>query len=102
MIKNDCYIYSWKVNTNQNILKKKMQNKVNHEETRASFKISGDWEKQSCALRTKYPTLSSDDVKFEVGKETELLKRIEDRLTKNREQVIDILTNIHKDVIEVA
>lgn len=82
--------------------KMEMSNKTNDEQTRASFKISGDWDKQSSALRTKYPTLNSDDVKFETGKETELFKKIENRLSKNRDQVIGILYNIHKDVIEVA
>ena len=79
-----------------------MKNKVTDEQTMSSFKISGDWDKQSSALRTKYPTLTSEDVKFEAGKETELFKRIEDRLSKSQDQVIGILNNIHKDVIEVA
>lgn len=79
-----------------------MNNKLDDRQTRVSFKISGDWSKQSSALRTKYPRLTSDDVKFETGKETELFNRLENRLTKNRDQVIGILNNIRKDVIEVA
>ncbi len=77
-------------------------NKLNENQTDVFFKIIGDWDKQSSALRTKYPTLTSDDVKFEPGKESELFTKIENRLGKNRDQVIGILNNIHKDVIEVA
>ncbi len=79
-----------------------LKNKVNERQTTESFKIKDDWDKQSSALRTKYPTLSSEDVKFETGKEGELFKRIEKRLGKTRDQVIGILNNIHKDVIEIA
>ncbi|WP_262707994.1 hypothetical protein [Gelidibacter gilvus] len=41
-------------------------------------------------------------MKFEIGEEGELFKRLENRLGKTRNQVIGILNNIHKDVIEVA
>lgn len=67
------------------------------EKTTLNFQVSGDWNKQASALRTKYPLLSSDDVTFETGKEIELLKRLEARLGKSQDEVIDILTNNHKD-----
>ena len=83
-------------------LKMEIKSIVYENQKLVSFKIRGDWDKQSSALRTKYPRLSSEDVKFETGKERELFKRVETRLGKTRDQVIGILSNIHKDVIEVA
>lgn len=55
------------------------------------FKVKGDWNKQSNALKEKYPKLTSEDVKFETGKETDLFKRLETRLDKSRTEVIGIL-----------
>lgn len=60
------------------------------------FKVKGDWNKQSGALRKKYPKLTSEDVKFETGKETDLFKRMETRLDKNRNEVIGILETNHE------
>ncbi|MGV3598255.1 MAG: hypothetical protein ACO1PI_10340 [Bacteroidota bacterium] len=56
-----------------------------------AFKVSGDWGMQTRQLKEKYPQLTDADLKFETGKETDLLGRIEKRLSKNREEVINIL-----------
>jgi hypothetical protein len=63
---------------------------------KGDWKVKGDWTKQSIALRTKYPKLTSEDVKFETGKETHLFNRMETRLDKNRNEVIDILKTNHE------
>ncbi|RNL95197.1 hypothetical protein ED312_00940 [Sinomicrobium pectinilyticum] len=60
------------------------------------FKVQGDWGKQSKALQEKYPSLTSEDVKFETGKEADLFKRLETRLEKNRNEVISILKTTHQ------
>ena len=52
------------------------------------FKISGNWSAQSKQLKEKYPQLTDADLKFEVGKEEELLTRLQTRLHKNRGEVI--------------
>lgn len=59
--------------------------------TDQSFKITGDWSKQSKQLKTKYSQLTDEDLKFENGKENELLKRVESRLSKPRNEVINII-----------
>lgn len=59
--------------------------------TDAGFVIDGDWAAQAQLLREKYPQLTSADLKFEVGKESELLKRIRTRLNKKREETINII-----------
>lgn len=79
-----------------------MNNNLDENQNTTSFKINGDWDRQSSALRTKYPRLSSDDVKFEPGKETELFKKIETRIGKDRNQLLIILDNNHKDVMEMV
>jgi hypothetical protein len=56
-----------------------------------AFKITGDWAGQSKQLKAKYPSLTDADLKFETGKESEMLHRMELKLNKNREEVIAIL-----------
>jgi hypothetical protein len=46
------------------------------------FKVTGSWELQSIAHKIKFPKLTDTDLKFETGKENELLTRIETRLNK--------------------
>ena len=56
-----------------------------------SFKITGNWENQSKELKGKYSQLTDADLKLEAGKENDLLERVETRLNKNREEVINII-----------
>lgn len=56
-----------------------------------SFKMTGNWATQSKELKSKYSQLTDSDLKFETGKESDLLKRVETRLNKNREEVINII-----------
>ena len=58
-----------------------------------AFKIVGNWEEQSKMLTEKFPELTDTDLKFETGKEFELLARIETRLNKKRDAVIKIIKN---------
>lgn len=55
------------------------------------FKIFGDWKKQADQLKEKFPQLTEADLKFETGRESDLLNRIETRLHKKREEVINII-----------
>ena len=66
----------------------------NKNKTAEAFKITGDWKEQSKQLKTKYSLLTDDDLKFEAGKENELLKRVENRLSKSREQVVNIIKSV--------
>ncbi len=58
---------------------------------RDPFKITGNWEAQSRVLKEKFSQLTDADLKFEPGKETDMLKRVETRLNKKREEVINII-----------
>lgn len=64
-----------------------------------TFKITGNWENQSKQLKEKFTQLTDSDVKFETGKEEELLSRLQTKLSKNREEVIGI---IKKSQVEKA
>lgn len=64
---------------------------TNSEKKTESFKISGDWKKQSQQLKDKFNQLTDSDLKFEPGKENELLQRVETRLNKKRDEVINII-----------
>ncbi len=55
------------------------------------FKISGDWARQAAKLQDKFAQLTDSDLKFESGREDELLERIETRIHKKREEVINII-----------
>lgn len=56
-----------------------------------TFKITGNWDAQSKQLKEKFSQLTDADLKFETGKENELLTRVENRLNKKREEVINII-----------
>ena len=56
-----------------------------------SFKMSGNWATQSKELKGKYEQLTDADLKFETGKEAEMLDRVASRLNKNRQEVINII-----------
>lgn len=60
-------------------------------ETPESFKIVGNWDDQSKRLKEKFAQLTDADLKFETGKENDLLTRVETRLNKKREEVINII-----------
>ncbi|NGF76839.1 hypothetical protein G5B10_13210 [Fluviicola sp. SGL-29] len=56
-----------------------------------TFKITGNWDVQSKQLKEKFSQLTDADLKFETGKENELLSRVENRLNKKRDEVINII-----------
>ena len=58
--------------------------------------IVGDWDKQANVLKARYPQLTSEDLKFETGKETDLFKRLVKKLNKNLNEIIYILKATQK------
>jgi len=66
-------------------------NNTNSDKKTETFKITGDWTKQANQLKEKYSQLNDADLKFETGKENELLGRVETKLNKKREEVISII-----------
>ncbi len=66
-----------------------MESKANKETQH--LKIFGDWKRQADKLKEKFPELTDSDLKFESGTEDDLIKRVEARLHKNRDEVISII-----------
>lgn len=64
---------------------------TNHNQGNGAFKITGNWKMLSKELKEKFSLLTDSDLKFEEGKETELLGKIGYRLSKTREEVINII-----------
>jgi hypothetical protein len=50
-----------------------MENSTN--KTTESFKIKGNWATQSKELKGKFSQLTDEDLKFETGKENDLLQK---------------------------
>jgi hypothetical protein len=68
----------------------------NHE----TFKVQGDWAAQSKALKSKFNLLTDLDLHLEPGKDAEMLKRLQHRLSKSREEAIGIIRNVEKQTPE--
>jgi len=66
-------------------------------ETDVPFKIIGDWLPQAERLKERYPELTEADLKFEIGKESELLDRIGTRLNKGRQDVISMISQVQAE-----
>ena len=67
-----------------------------------TFTITGNWNIQSKQLKEKYSHLTDADLRFETGKETDLLNRLEISLRKRRGEVIDILKRGRMDNIHYS
>ena len=72
-------------------MKTEETNNVASSNTEKIFNVDGDWQVQSKMLKTKYQFLTDGDLQLEIGKENEMLKRVEARLHMNRSQVIEII-----------
>ncbi len=55
------------------------------------FKITGNWAEQAKALKAKFPKLTDADLKFETGKEAQLITRLTTALDKKKEEVITLI-----------
>ena len=67
------------------------QGKNNEGQNNQEFKVTGNWDNQSKQLKSQFSQLTDSDLKFESGQENEMLGRVETRLNKKRNEVIDIL-----------
>jgi hypothetical protein len=56
-----------------------------------SFKITGSWSMLSKKLKSRFTQLTESDLKFEFGKEDDMVARIAKRLNKNTDEVIQLL-----------
>ncbi|MCW3078213.1 MAG: CsbD family protein [Bacteroidetes bacterium] len=53
------------------------------------FKIRGNWNEIKGKIKQQYADLSDDDLKYEEGKDDELLGRIQKKIGKTKDEIID-------------
>ncbi len=46
-----------------------------------------DWETKKTQLKRDYPHLTNDDLLYEIGKEEELLERLQKKMNKNKKEI---------------
>lgn len=66
---------------------------MSYNKTTPNFRMNGNWAEQSKALQLKYPLLTNEDLKFDFGKEDELIRKMSEKLGKPREEIIWIIKN---------
>ena len=70
-----------------------MMNKLQNRNSEI-IKITEKWGEHSKLLKEKFSILTDNDLKFETGKENELLSKLGFRLNKRRQEVIDIIKKV--------
>jgi hypothetical protein len=63
----------------------------------SAFSSNDDWTSRSQQLQQEYPQLTKEDLDFTSDNESELLERVGDKLNKNREEVVHIISNRRMD-----
>ena len=46
-----------------------------------------DWDNKKEKIKQEYPQLTSDDLLYELGKEEELLRRLQEKLNKTKKEI---------------
>lgn len=57
-------------------------------------KIKGNWNQIKGKVKSKYGELTDDDLKYQEGKEDELLGRIQERTGKAKEEIKDFIDSL--------
>jgi uncharacterized protein YjbJ (UPF0337 family) len=55
------------------------------------LRISGNWKELKGKLKQSYGNLTDDDLKYEEGKEDELVGRLQQKLGKSKDEVRNLL-----------
>lgn len=58
------------------------------------LEIKGHWNEAKGKLKQKYADLTEDDLKFEEGKEEELVGRLQKKLGKTRDEVVKMIRSL--------
>jgi uncharacterized protein YjbJ (UPF0337 family) len=53
--------------------------------------LKGNWNDQKGKLKTRFSTLTDKDLLFEMGKKEEMLTRLQAKLGKTREELVEII-----------
>ena len=58
------------------------------------FKLKGNWNELKGKVKQQYADLTDDDLMYEEGKDDELVGRIQKKIGKTKEQVIDWIQSL--------
>ncbi len=58
------------------------------------LKLKGNWNEIKGKIKQEYADLTDDDLKYEEGKDDELLGRIQKKIGKTKDQVIDWIQSL--------
>ena len=58
------------------------------------LKLKGDWNQTKGKIKQAYGDLSDDDLKYEEGKDDELVGRIQKKIGKTKDEVIKWIENL--------
>lgn len=59
-----------------------------------NLELKGKWNQAKGRLKQSYGSLTDDDLRYEEGKEDELIGRLQEKLGKSRDEVRKILRDI--------
>lgn len=60
----------------------------------SNLKFKGMWNEVKGKVKQKYADLTEDDLLYEEGKEDELIGRLQTKLGKSRDEVVDWLNSL--------
>ncbi len=63
-----------------------------------TLKIKENWSDIKKNLKKEYPELNDKDLTYKEGKENDLVVRLQEKLEKKRDQVIDIINKAQKEI----
>lgn len=58
------------------------------------LQIKGKWNELKGTLKQKYADLTDDDLLYEEGQEDKLIGKLQQKLGKSRDEVIDLLKSV--------
>ncbi|WP_134092024.1 CsbD family protein [Olivibacter sp. XZL3] len=60
----------------------------------SEWKLKKSWRHIKSKIKTKWGQLTDDDLRYEEGKEIELVRRLEQKTGKSREDIVDYLNHL--------
>ncbi|EPH13364.1 hypothetical protein HMPREF9713_00693 [Myroides odoratimimus CCUG 12700] len=69
---------------------------MNNNNKRLEVLRISNWDESSKKLKEQFSQLTDVDLKYEVGKENDLLNRLEKKINKKRSEVIDLINKYEK------
>ncbi|MDI5889229.1 MULTISPECIES: CsbD family protein [Flavobacterium] len=59
-----------------------------------SIELTGNWEEQKGKLKQRFAALTENDLLFTEGKKEEMLKKLQIKLGKTKEEILKIIQSI--------